>query len=107
MISSVSIKNFKGFQNFHIKGLAPITLIGGKNNVGKSSFLEALFLLYSAYAPQAFGQQFSLRGAGNLYHNTIENWAVMFYNGDVDKHRLMTGIISLPIPLINWDMHRI
>lgn len=85
MISSVSIKNFKGFQNFHIKGLAPITLIGGKNNVGKSSFLEALFLLYSAYAPQAFGQQFSLRGAGNLYHNTIENWAVMFYNGDVDK----------------------
>ena len=85
MLSSISIKNFKGFKDIHIRDLAPITLIGGKNDVGKSSFLEALFLLYSAYAPQAFGQQFSLRGAGNLYRNTIENWAVMFYNGDVDK----------------------
>jgi hypothetical protein len=43
--SKVTIKNFRCFKDFSIDTLERINLIGGKNNVGKTAFLEALFLL--------------------------------------------------------------
>ena len=85
MITSVSVKNFKGFRDTRIQGLTPVTLIGGRNNAGKSSILEAIFLLYSAYNQRTFNQQFSLRGAGNLYHNTIDDWVTLFYGGNINS----------------------
>ena len=45
MITSLIIKNFKQFKDFEINDLSLVNLISGKNNVGKSSLLEALFLL--------------------------------------------------------------
>lgn len=44
MIRELSIEDFRGFDQFKVDGLAPITVIGGMNNSGKSSFLEALLL---------------------------------------------------------------
>jgi AAA15 family ATPase/GTPase len=40
--NSVIIKGFKVFEDFQIKGMKQVNLIGGKNNLGKTSFLEAL-----------------------------------------------------------------
>lgn len=48
MINSLSMKNFKGIQSLELSELAPITLLDGMNNIGKSSVLDALFLLYTA-----------------------------------------------------------
>lgn len=47
-INSIYINNFKLFQDFEVKNLKRVNLIGGKNNVGKTSFLEAIFLNLSA-----------------------------------------------------------
>jgi AAA15 family ATPase/GTPase len=47
-INRISIENFKCFQNLQIEGLERVNLIGGKNNVGKSAFLEAIELLVSS-----------------------------------------------------------
>lgn len=47
MISSLSIKNFKNLSGLQIPELSRINLISGKNNVGKTSLLEALRLLIS------------------------------------------------------------
>lgn len=41
-IRSVNINNFKGFKEFTADGLAQFNIISGDNNVGKTSFLEAL-----------------------------------------------------------------
>lgn len=47
-IESITIENFRGFRNFHCSGFSPVTLIGGRNNCGKSSLLEAVHLLQSS-----------------------------------------------------------
>lgn len=43
--ASVSIENFRCFKMFSMDSFGRINLIGGKNNSGKTSLLEALFLL--------------------------------------------------------------
>lgn len=47
MIGSLSIQNFKNLSGLTIPALSRINLISGKNNVGKSSLLEALSLYIS------------------------------------------------------------
>ncbi|MEN8220992.1 MAG: AAA family ATPase [Pseudomonadota bacterium] len=44
MINSLYIKNYKLFKELRIDSLAQVNLIIGKNNVGKTSLLEALML---------------------------------------------------------------
>ena len=45
MYSTISIKNFRGINSLEATGLRPINLILGRNNSGKTAFLESLFLL--------------------------------------------------------------
>ncbi|WP_300613460.1 ATP-binding protein [uncultured Duncaniella sp.] len=47
MIDSISIENFKNLSGLTIPELSRINLISGKNNVGKSSLLEALGIFIS------------------------------------------------------------
>ncbi|MEK8017402.1 MAG: AAA family ATPase [Candidatus Parabeggiatoa sp.] len=44
MINSLYIKNYKLFKELRIESLAQVNLIIGKNNVGKTSLLEAMLL---------------------------------------------------------------
>ena len=43
MFNDAFIENFKGFDRLKLENFSRITVIGGKNNTGKSSILEALF----------------------------------------------------------------
>ncbi|MDI9336652.1 MAG: AAA family ATPase, partial [Gammaproteobacteria bacterium] len=43
MLEQLSIKNYKCFHELHIDHLSKIVLLGGDNNSGKTSFLEAIF----------------------------------------------------------------
>ena len=45
MFESLRIRNYRVFSDLEIGDLSRINLIGGKNNSGKTSLLEALFLL--------------------------------------------------------------
>jgi len=40
-IKNIEIKNFKCFEDFKAEGFGRVNLIGGKNNVGKTAFMEA------------------------------------------------------------------
>src|ERR1035441_2600742 len=51
MIKSIQIKGYRGFSEFEMKGLERVTLLVGTNNSGKTSALEALFLLASQGDP--------------------------------------------------------
>jgi len=51
MLASLKIQNFRPFWHLQIERLGQINLIAGKNNVGKSSLLEALRLYAYGGAP--------------------------------------------------------
>jgi len=43
-IKNIEIKNFKCFEDFKAEGFGRVNLIGGKNNVGKTAFMEAIYI---------------------------------------------------------------
>ena len=43
-IKNIEIKNFKCFTDFKAEGFGRVNLIGGKNNVGKTAFMEACYI---------------------------------------------------------------
>lgn len=63
MIKELSIKNFKVLRNLYIPRLCPVTLISGKNNVGKSTVLEAIFFSNSYSQSDTFIKLNMIRGA--------------------------------------------
>ena len=52
MFKNLAIRNFRGLGDLEIPRLGRINLVTGKNNSGKTSLLEALFLLCGAGNPQ-------------------------------------------------------
>ncbi len=47
-IKNIQIKDFKCFDDFKAEGFSRVNLIGGKNNVGKTAFLEASYINVSS-----------------------------------------------------------
>ncbi len=43
-LTEIEIKQFKCFTDFEVKGFKRVNLIGGKNNIGKTAFMEACFI---------------------------------------------------------------
>lgn len=84
MIESVKLKNFKGFHDFKLDGMTPIVLLSGKNNVGKTSFLESIFLFYDHKSPESF---LKLNNFRNMTQNVASTslWESLFFNQNVDE----------------------
>jgi len=53
-IKKINIKNFKCFDDFKAEGFSRVNLIGGKNNVGKTAFMEACFIDVCAHDVKSF-----------------------------------------------------
>ncbi len=51
LLNSLEIRNFRGFHHLQIERLGRVNLIVGKNNIGKSSLLEALRLYTQRFSP--------------------------------------------------------
>lgn len=43
-LTNIQIKDFKCFKDFEADGFKRVNLIGGKNNVGKTAFMEACYV---------------------------------------------------------------
>ncbi len=52
MYRTFEIKNFRCFDHLKLDDLKRVNLIGGKNNVGKTALLEALYLYSRAFNPE-------------------------------------------------------
>lgn len=63
MISSIRVEGYRGFERFEMSGLGRVNLLVGTNNSGKTSVLEAIYLLASAGDPGALWQMLWRRGA--------------------------------------------
>ena len=78
MIRSIRFENFRGLKLLEFPELSQITLLTGRNNAGKSSILEGIFLFMDHSAPDSFGKINSFRG---LYTtaNVSNLWELAFY----------------------------
>lgn len=71
MLTDLHIKNFRLFEQFKIDNLARVNLIVGKNNVGKSTLLEAVQLLVRQGSPSTLFEQLEARGEISLYEDSF------------------------------------
>lgn len=62
MLRDLTIKNYRAFKDFSIDGLARVNLIVGQNNAGKTSFLEAVYLLVNQHSPSVLLELLDRRG---------------------------------------------
>jgi predicted ATP-dependent endonuclease of OLD family len=62
MISTLKINGFRGFKEFEMNDLGRVNLLVGSNNGGKTSVLEALYLLETEGSMSALQQSLIARG---------------------------------------------
>lgn len=85
MIEYIQLENFRGFEKIELFDLKPITLISGKNNAGKSSILEGIFLLFDHLAPESFMKINHFRGLP-IGTDPVNLWESLFNNMDTKKN---------------------
>ncbi|MGC8785608.1 MAG: AAA family ATPase [Armatimonadota bacterium] len=66
MYRSFTVRNFRCFKELTLSDLARVNLIAGKNNVGKTALLEAVFLHCGAYNPDLAIRINAFRGIENV-----------------------------------------
>ncbi len=89
MYKSFTIRNFRGFHKFNIADFERINLIAGPNNVGKTAFLEALFLHTGAYNISLVLTIEGMRGIPSMKiefsPRTESPWDSFFFKFDASK----------------------
>ena len=90
MIRYVSFQNFRGFKHLELPDLAPITLLSGKNNAGKSTVLEGIFLLVDHSDPSCFQKICNFRDLPVIPNFDIL-WKPLFYQLNADEPILISA----------------
>ena len=79
MIKQVNLENFRGFSSIELSDLRKFSIISGKNNSGKSSILEGVFLALDYRAPDSFAVLNNVRGLPVLTSPAVL-WEPLFFN---------------------------
>ncbi len=91
MITSLKIENFKSLESFELVGMKPIVLLSGRNNSGKTTILESLFLFLDHRAPESFIKLNNFRGISQPI--TTSTWESLFHNMNV-KNPISVSVID-------------
>ena len=95
MYEQLKIKNFRCFRELNFDKLARINLIAGKNNVGKTALLEAIFLHGGAYNPELAFRINAFRGMESFkveYGTKVEApWNSLFYRFNTGEEIQIEG----------------
>ncbi|MHA1353159.1 MAG: AAA family ATPase [Candidatus Heimdallarchaeaceae archaeon] len=91
MFSSLTIKNFRGIKNLKINELGQINLIVGKNNSGKSSILDAIFILISPTNPELLPRTNQYRRLSKLDETY---WKIFFTNTNTEIPIELEGTLT-------------
>ena len=82
MFKNITIKNFRGIESLTIKTFKKINVFVGNNNCGKSSILEALFMLTAPTNAELPNNINQLRG---FHLNSSTAWRSLFHDLDTDQ----------------------
>ena len=85
MIQTLELTNFRGFETYKLNSLKQVNLLVGKNNSGKTSILEALYLLFNSNDPSALYSTLVRRG------EEIAEYSDLNRSREVDVCRLFNG----------------
>lgn len=88
MFNSVHIENFRGIRTTSVEGLAQVNVFFGKNNCGKSSILESVFLLAGQSNPTLPFSLNAMRGYAGI---SEQNLSLDFYNLREDNRIRISG----------------
>lgn len=94
MINSIAFHNFRGLKHLGLPELSQITLLTGRNNAGKSSILEGIFLLMDHAAVDSFVKINGLRG---LLFNQMDPsglWGPAFYGMNTENAIRIDGALG-------------
>ena len=94
MIEKIELRNFKGFKTLKLEQLSRITLLGGKNSVGKTTVLEAVFLFFDRANAEMLLRQFTWRGISKLYLSTEQLFSPLFTDYDRDSDITIALVIN-------------
>ena len=104
-INHLEITNFRGIQKLDISGFADINLIVGDNNSGKTTFLEAIQLLFTKARLSAVKKVISQRTVLNPNSNFYTSFIKMF-NKEQKAEELYTEIYAdSNIGQLLFEMH--
>lgn len=85
---SIRIRNFKKFRDMELSNFNKINLISGKNNIGKTTLLEALFIHSGGYKPELSIQISNFRGV-TIFPSQVQRgkspWDWLFNRLDVSS----------------------
>ena len=90
MIESLSVSNFRGFDNLELHGLKRINVLVGQNSAGKTALLEAIFLA-SGGSPELALRVQAQRGLSQIVQITVDRgsyealWKYLFHRLDQSK----------------------
>jgi AAA15 family ATPase/GTPase len=85
MITKLTLKNFRGFQDFDLDGVRQVTLIAGANNVGKSTILESIFLFMDRNSSDVFLKLNTFRGVKEFNNSPKMVWEPLFFDMNSTK----------------------
>lgn len=109
MYKSIRIQRFRCFRDLKLEDLARVNLIAGRNNVGKTTLLEAVFLHSGATNPLLALELSAYRGLDPKYTLPPTGqlpWTHLFHNLDLsetievvgtDEHRKTRTLVLSPL----------
>lgn len=128
MITQIKINNFKLFKTLDLQDIPQILLIGGKNNCGKTSLLEAFWRIFNCHRADQFLSSKIQRGLANVpndidlifkseYHDMVVEEPIIFQytlktspDGPSSKKKLTykySHFIDQVIPISNGNKSQI
>ena len=104
MLTSIKLKNFRGFAELEIPKFSRVNLIGGVNNAGKTGLLEAIFLLLERNAQKISNGLPNLFRAQSGVNDERYFWRWLAHNGEKDSSIEIGGEV-IPYGYANnfWD----
>lgn len=90
--NSVTIENFRGLRSFTLPDIKQVNLLAGRNNCGKTSILEGLFLISGMSNPQL---PVNINLFRDLALTEDEDFSYIFHNLDFDNlPRIRAGMVG-------------
>jgi AAA15 family ATPase/GTPase len=93
MYKRIKIENFRGIDNLELNNLSQFNLFVGKNNCGKTSLLESIYIISTPSDPFSPVWINNIRGH---YITQPYSWTVLFNKMDIEFPIRLTGEILKP-----------
>ena len=91
MIQHFELEWYKPFSFLRISNIPRITVIGGKNNSGKTSLLESIFLFCDRHNPDLLLKPLGWRGFQQLHGSEEHLFSHAFHNFDTSRSIRLTA----------------